>query len=171
MVPQREYGYYTLYLPFSRFFPSFFLLVFVFLLRLLLFLLFLFFFSSFFQWLRSAGLWLCSARKFLRMGNCCSDDGGGRSAVGGTSASQHDHNDAVDLFLKSRGYRGLFVQIEVRFLSVSLIQFTIQTSTPFISFSFSFSFSCFNLLYQIWCALMIVVWGFSMELKVRWKWM
>ncbi|RVW52528.1 hypothetical protein CK203_003953 [Vitis vinifera] len=46
------------------------------------------------------------------MGNCCSDDGGGRSAVGGTSASQHDHNDAVDLFLKSRGYRGLFVQIE-----------------------------------------------------------
>lgn len=47
------------------------------------------------------------------MGNCCSDDGGGRSAVGGTSASQHDHNDAVDLFLKSRGYRGLFVQIEL----------------------------------------------------------
>ncbi|KAJ9676490.1 hypothetical protein PVL29_021832 [Vitis rotundifolia] len=47
------------------------------------------------------------------MGNCCSDDGGGRSAVGGTSASPHDHNDAVDLFLKSRGYRGLFVQIEL----------------------------------------------------------
>lgn len=36
--------------------------------------------------------------------------------MGGTSASHHDHNDAVESFLKSRGYRGLFVQMEVRVL-------------------------------------------------------
>ncbi|KAK9120237.1 hypothetical protein Scep_018330 [Stephania cephalantha] len=48
------------------------------------------------------------------MGNCCSDAAGGRAAVGGTAASHHDPaaNDAVDLFLKSRGYNGLFTQIE-----------------------------------------------------------
>ncbi|KAK9117713.1 hypothetical protein Sjap_016660 [Stephania japonica] len=53
------------------------------------------------------------------MGNCCSDVAGGRAAVGGTAASHHDPasgtaaNDAVDLFLKYRGYNGLFTQIEL----------------------------------------------------------
>ncbi|KAK9108616.1 hypothetical protein Syun_024627 [Stephania yunnanensis] len=49
------------------------------------------------------------------MGNCCSDAAGGRAAVGGTAASHHDPaaNDAVDHFLKSRGYNGLFTQIEL----------------------------------------------------------
>ena len=51
------------------------------------------------------------------MGNCCSDGPGGQSAVGGTSAAHRNQtggpNDAVDCFLKSRGYRGLFSQIEV----------------------------------------------------------
>lgn len=51
------------------------------------------------------------------MGNCCSDAPGGKSAVGGTSAAHRNQpggpNDAVDCFLKSRGYRGLFSQIEL----------------------------------------------------------
>lgn len=48
------------------------------------------------------------------MGNCCSDGPAGQSAVGGTSAAHRNPpNDAVDCFLKSRGYRGLFSQIEV----------------------------------------------------------
>ncbi|KAF8400077.1 hypothetical protein HHK36_015952 [Tetracentron sinense] len=50
------------------------------------------------------------------MGNCCSDDATGRSAVSGTAASQSNppagNNDAVDHFLKSRGYHGLFTQVE-----------------------------------------------------------
>ncbi|XP_043725233.1 protein BONZAI 1-like [Telopea speciosissima] len=59
------------------------------------------------------------------MGNCCSDDGGGRSAVGGTAAPLNNlsggPNDAVDYFLKSRGYHGLFTQIELS-LSASNVQ-------------------------------------------------
>ena len=51
------------------------------------------------------------------MGNCCSDVAGGRAAVGGGASSQSNPpgslNDAVDCFLTSRGYRGLFSQIEV----------------------------------------------------------
>lgn len=50
------------------------------------------------------------------MGNCCSDDTGGRSAVGGASSHHNPSdgpNDAVDYFLKSRGYHGLFSQIEL----------------------------------------------------------
>lgn len=53
------------------------------------------------------------------MGNCCSDVTGGHSAVEGT-ASYHTSsavnvpNEAVDAFLKSRGYQGLYSQIEVR---------------------------------------------------------
>lgn len=51
------------------------------------------------------------------MGNCCSDAPGGKSAVGGTSAAHRNQpggpNNAVDCFLKSRGYRGLFSQIEL----------------------------------------------------------
>ena len=78
--------------------------------------------------------------------------------MAGTSASQQDHNDAVELFLKSRGYRGLFVQIEVRVcICFSLVQFAFHTPTPTPFFFYFFSFSSLNLLYQIWCALMIVV--------------
>ncbi|GAB4860348.1 Protein BONZAI 2 [Ancistrocladus abbreviatus] len=52
------------------------------------------------------------------MGNCWSDEAGGRSAVGGTGSAQNYRqpeglNDAVDFFLKSRGYNGLFSQIEL----------------------------------------------------------
>ncbi|XP_042500146.1 protein BONZAI 1-like [Macadamia integrifolia] len=58
------------------------------------------------------------------MGNCCSDDGGGRSAVGGTAASHNNHaggpNDAVDHFLNSRGYHGLFTQIELSLTASNL---------------------------------------------------
>ncbi len=51
------------------------------------------------------------------MGNCCSDEAGGRAAVGGTGLGLNPNapNDAVDRFLKSRGYNGLFSQIEVLF--------------------------------------------------------
>jgi len=67
------------------------------------------------------------------MGNCCSDIAGGKMAVGGT-ASDHLNptngpNDAVDSFLRSRGYNGLFSQIEVLtfcffFLLLFLSRFT-----------------------------------------------
>lgn len=53
------------------------------------------------------------------MGNCCSDTGGGMAAVGGTAGLSYNaaasSNDAVDWFLKSRGYLGLFSQIEVAY--------------------------------------------------------
>lgn len=60
------------------------------------------------------------------MGNCCSDVAGGQSAVGGTGKNQNDPayspNEAVDAFLKSRGYQGLYSQIEaLHSLSVTLI--------------------------------------------------
>lgn len=49
------------------------------------------------------------------MGNCClSGDGGGQSAIDGSShPNAHVHNDAVDGFLKSRGYHGLYTEIEL----------------------------------------------------------
>jgi len=51
------------------------------------------------------------------MGNCCSDVAGGRTAIGGTAGGLlnpgNASNDAVDNFFKSRGYQGLFSQIEV----------------------------------------------------------
>jgi hypothetical protein len=51
------------------------------------------------------------------MGNCCSDVAGARTAIGGTAGSLlNQTNDAVDNFFKSRGYHGLFSQIEVKFL-------------------------------------------------------
>jgi hypothetical protein len=51
------------------------------------------------------------------MGNCCSDYAGARTAIGGTAGSLlNQTNDAVDNFFKSRGYHGLFSQIEVKFL-------------------------------------------------------
>ncbi|XP_022735912.1 protein BONZAI 2-like isoform X4 [Durio zibethinus] len=56
------------------------------------------------------------------MGNCCSDVGGGMTAVGGTSpsATTGNQNDAVDLYLKSRGIHGHFSQIELSFSATSL---------------------------------------------------
>ncbi|KAL2554837.1 DCD (Development and Cell Death) domain protein [Forsythia ovata] len=52
------------------------------------------------------------------MGNCCSDVAGGQSAVGGTasyhtSSAVNAPNEAVEAFLKSRGYQGLYSQIEL----------------------------------------------------------
>ncbi|GMN60468.1 hypothetical protein TIFTF001_029557 [Ficus carica] len=59
------------------------------------------------------------------MGNCCSDDAGGRTAVGGTSTSLANpnaaaSNDAVESFLRSRGYLGPFSQIELSLSASSL---------------------------------------------------
>lgn len=55
------------------------------------------------------------------MGNCFSNDSGGMSAVGGTAGAHGNPydgpNDAVDLFLRNRGYNGLFSQIEVTSVS------------------------------------------------------
>lgn len=57
------------------------------------------------------------------MGNCCSDVAGGQSAVGGTGVSTGNQanapNEAVDAFLKSRGYQGLYSQIEALGSSLS----------------------------------------------------
>ncbi|KAK6127897.1 hypothetical protein DH2020_038326 [Rehmannia glutinosa] len=49
------------------------------------------------------------------MGNCCSDVSGGKSAVGGNASTSaaNSATDAIDAFLRSRGYNGLFSQIEV----------------------------------------------------------
>ncbi|KAM7471579.1 hypothetical protein LguiA_009762 [Lonicera macranthoides] len=49
------------------------------------------------------------------MGNCCSDVAGGQSAIDGSSRGfpTDGPNEAVDSFLKSRGYHGLFSQIEL----------------------------------------------------------
>ncbi|XP_061372312.1 protein BONZAI 1-like isoform X2 [Gastrolobium bilobum] len=58
------------------------------------------------------------------MGNCCSDVAGGRAAIGGTAGNllnpAHAPNDAVDNFLRSRGYHGLFSQIELSFSASGL---------------------------------------------------
>ncbi|XP_017412106.1 protein BONZAI 1-like isoform X1 [Vigna angularis] len=58
------------------------------------------------------------------MGNCCSDVAGGKMAVGGTASdhlnSANGPNDAVDNFLRSRGYNGLFSQIELSFSASGL---------------------------------------------------
>lgn len=51
------------------------------------------------------------------MGNCFSDEAGGKAAVGGTSSATGGGaaaaNDAIDYYLKSRGFHGIFSQIEV----------------------------------------------------------
>lgn len=58
---------------------------------------------------------------FNAMGNCCSDEAGGRTAIGGTAGGLNDAtNDAVDNFLRSRGYQGLFSQIELSFSATGL---------------------------------------------------
>ncbi|KAJ4728889.1 Protein BONZAI like [Melia azedarach] len=56
------------------------------------------------------------------MGNCCSDTGGGMTAIGGTAVPTNasSSNDAVDWFFKSRGYNGLFSQIELSFSAADL---------------------------------------------------
>ncbi|KAK7318344.1 hypothetical protein RJT34_03043 [Clitoria ternatea] len=58
------------------------------------------------------------------MGNCCSDVAGGQTAIGGTAGGQFNPanapNDAVDNFLRSRGYHGLFSQIELSFSASGL---------------------------------------------------
>ncbi|KAI3411322.1 uncharacterized protein J3R85_018216 [Psidium guajava] len=60
------------------------------------------------------------------MGNCCSDDRGGRAAIGGTPVNiglgngNDAPNDAVHLFLRSRGYHGLFSQIQLSFSASGL---------------------------------------------------
>ncbi|XP_074317138.1 protein BONZAI 1-like [Silene latifolia] len=62
------------------------------------------------------------------MGNCCSDVAGGMSAVGGGGGggggngnkTSDGRNDAVDLFLKSRGFHGLYSQIELSLSASSL---------------------------------------------------
>ncbi|KAE8717449.1 Protein BONZAI 3 [Hibiscus syriacus] len=53
------------------------------------------------------------------MGNCCSDAGGRMAAVGGTAATD-DQNNAVDMYLKSRGVHGIFCQIELSFCATDL---------------------------------------------------
>ncbi|KAL9239401.1 hypothetical protein vseg_013730 [Gypsophila vaccaria] len=55
------------------------------------------------------------------MGNCFSDVTGGGAAVGtAAAAAGGGQNDAVDLFLKSRGYHGLYSQIELSLSASSL---------------------------------------------------
>ncbi|XP_057416011.1 protein BONZAI 1-like isoform X2 [Lotus japonicus] len=58
------------------------------------------------------------------MGNCFSDVAGGRTAIGGTAGGMlrpsDAPNDAIDNFLRSRGYNGLFSQIELSFSASGL---------------------------------------------------
>lgn len=64
------------------------------------------------------------------MGSCWSDGSyggrGGMAGVGGTTSSAgggySSPNDAVDHYLKSRGFNGLFSQIEVRSFDFSFDQ-------------------------------------------------
>ncbi|WZZ00380.1 hypothetical protein YC2023_072708 [Brassica napus] len=67
----------------------------------------------------------CSSKPFI-MGNCCSDVSSGAGAiagVGGTAAissARGTTNDAVDYYLKSRGFNGLFSHIELSFSASNL---------------------------------------------------
>ncbi|KAG8652755.1 protein BONZAI 2 isoform X2 [Manihot esculenta] len=58
------------------------------------------------------------------MGNCFSDEAGGKAAVGGTSSATGGGaaaaNDAIDYYLKSRGFHGIFSQIELSFSATNL---------------------------------------------------
>ncbi|XP_047940631.1 protein BONZAI 1-like isoform X3 [Salvia hispanica] len=56
------------------------------------------------------------------MGNCCSDVAGGQTAVGGTNSTDaaNASNEAVDAFFKSRGYNGLYSQIELSLSATDL---------------------------------------------------
>lgn len=79
------------------------------------------------------------------MGNgCCFGEAGGRMAVGSSMTGQHNHpsdgpNDAVSLFLKSRGYHGLFSQIEVSFLSPLTLFLTLTMLITSIIRKFTYS--------------------------------
>ncbi|KAE9610179.1 hypothetical protein Lal_00006379 [Lupinus albus] len=58
------------------------------------------------------------------MGNCFSDVAEGRTAIGATVINHRNPadagNDAVDYFLRSRGYHGLYSQIELSFSASAL---------------------------------------------------
>ncbi|KAF2312795.1 hypothetical protein GH714_040484 [Hevea brasiliensis] len=59
------------------------------------------------------------------MGNCFSDEAGGKAAVGGTSSAAGGGaaaaaNDAIDYYFKSRGFHGIFSQIELSFSATKL---------------------------------------------------
>ncbi|WMV35229.1 hypothetical protein MTR67_028614 [Solanum verrucosum] len=58
------------------------------------------------------------------MGNCCSDENGGHSAVGGNGAyaanQNNGHNEAVDALFKSRGYQGLYSHVELSLSATGL---------------------------------------------------
>uniref|UniRef100_A0A9I9E6Q7 Uncharacterized protein n=1 Tax=Cucumis melo TaxID=3656 RepID=A0A9I9E6Q7_CUCME len=55
------------------------------------------------------------------MGNCFSNKAAGQSSIGGTAFSQSTtSNVAIDCFLLSRGYRGLYSQIELSFSASNL---------------------------------------------------
>ncbi|XWS51511.1 hypothetical protein CRYUN_Cryun12cG0182100 [Craigia yunnanensis] len=56
------------------------------------------------------------------MGNCCSDVSGSMAAVGGNAASAAtgNQNEAVDIYLKSRGIHGFLSQIELSFSATNL---------------------------------------------------
>uniref|UniRef100_A0A9I9EIG7 Uncharacterized protein n=1 Tax=Cucumis melo TaxID=3656 RepID=A0A9I9EIG7_CUCME len=55
------------------------------------------------------------------MGNCFSNEAVGQSSIGGTAFSQSTtSNVAIDCFLLSRGYRGLYSQIELSFSASNL---------------------------------------------------
>lgn len=78
------------------------------------------------------------------MGSCWSDGsygGGGMVGVGGgTTSSAATPNDAVDYYLKSRGYNGLFSQIEVRFFHFLSPRFVISSFTHVFFFACSYRF-------------------------------
>lgn len=82
------------------------------------------------------------------MGSCWSDGshgGGGMVGVGGgTTSSAATPNDAVDYYLKSRGYNGLFSQIEVRFFLFLSPRFQISAFTHLLLFGFAVIFLCFQ---------------------------
>ncbi|CAJ1974709.1 unnamed protein product [Sphenostylis stenocarpa] len=58
------------------------------------------------------------------MGNCFSEVAAGRAAIGGTAGDFRNlagaSNDAVENFLRCRGYHGLFSQIELSFSASGL---------------------------------------------------
>jgi hypothetical protein len=59
------------------------------------------------------------------MGNCCSDVASGAGATAGvggsgSSAALGATNDALDYYLKSKGFNGLFSQIELSFSASNL---------------------------------------------------
>ncbi|KAA0037641.1 protein BONZAI 1-like isoform X1 [Cucumis melo var. makuwa] len=71
------------------------------------------------------------------MGNCFSNEAAGQSSIGGIAFSQSTtSNVAIDCFLLSRGYRGLYSQIECPhpLLSVAVSNLVVLSSGPSNSF-------------------------------------